>query len=237
MVPRYILDTRLSRDHYVLCTEAIRREVIEPEDLNEGRRTMPEQWHFWRNQPPLAAFPSPNAPHIWAGRNNHAIDSNSRNGASQRLAKFYRGMGVAVSFNVPGENWHFQPGSGAQLKAAAARILARRDAATFKKGERESHIKFFKHQLHFLHDPQTHKPYFRPEGEKPKEGWDPTFNDELRDAVKAFQRDHNLRADGVIGPQTERKIDRVYSTAKRRRKSARLRAKERSARVSAGEKL
>lgn len=232
---KYILDTRLGRDHYVICTEAIRRGVIEPEDLNEGRRTLAEQWHFYRNQPPRAAFPSPNAPHIWVGRNNHAIDGNSMNGAVQRLAQFYRGLGINVVFNVPGENWHFQPTSGVQLRVVANKILQQRDKAVLKKGERDTQIKFFKHQLHFLHDRNTKRPYFRA-GSKPKEGWDSKFSEELQLAVKAFQRDYKLPADGVIGPKTDRKIDRAYSHAKRRRKSARIRAKERSARASARKK-
>ncbi len=74
---KYILDTRLSKAQYIICTEAIRRGIIEPEDLNEGRRTMGEQTAFYRNQPPLAAFPSPFAPHIKKGFANHAIDMRS----------------------------------------------------------------------------------------------------------------------------------------------------------------
>lgn len=233
---RFILDTRLSDDHYVLCTEAIRRGVIEPDDLNEGRRTMPEQWAFFRNQPPLAAFPNPNAPHIWAGRNNHAIDSNSFNGAAQRLARFYEDEGVDVAFNVPGENWHFQPTSGSALATAARGILKERDRSVSKIGERENRIKFFKHQLHFVHDPQSGKPYFAAGG-KPVKGWDDEFRAELQLAVRKFQHDHNLKPDGVIGPATDKAIDLAYARAKRRRKSAKLRAKERSQRVARGEQL
>lgn len=234
---RYILDTRLSYYHYVICTEAIRRGIIEPEDLNEGRRTMPEQWHFYRNQPPLAAFPSPNAPHIWKGRPNHAIDSNSWNGSTRRLAHFYESLGVDVVYNAHGENWHWQPVSGAQLRAAAKKILKERDLQTSHKGEHEHRISFFKHQLHFLHDPNTKQAYFKPGERKPTEGWGDWFNDQLERAVVAFQRDHDLKPDGVIGPATDRKIDRAYARAKRRRVSAKVRAEARSAKVKRGEQL
>lgn len=232
---KFILDTRLSNAQYVICTEAIRQGIIEPEDLNEGRRTMGEQWHFWNNQPPLAAFPSPNAPHIWLGRAGHADDVNSFNGAAQRLAKFYRSLGIPVEFNVPGENWHMKPMSDSAVRTACKTIKNHRDRMTSKVGEHEKRVKFFKHQLHFLHDPQTKQPYYH--FPKPEEGYGTKFTEDLEKAVKKFQRDHGLTADGVIGPKTDRKIDHAYARAKRRRKSAKLRAQERAAKVSRGEEL
>lgn len=225
---KFILDTRLSNDHFVICTEAIRRGVIEPDDLNEGRRTMAEQWHFWRNQPPLAAFPSPNAPHIWKGRNNHAIDANSFNGAAKRLANFYESLGVNVVFNVPGENWHFQPTSGAQLKRAANKIRRQRDAAVLEQGEKHKKVRFLKHQLHFIKDKAGHS-YYRQGKRRPTEGYDDHFNVVLEVSVRNFQRDHGLRPDGKVGPVTDKKIDHVYGTQKRKRKAAKLRAQERKA--------
>lgn len=233
---RFILDTRLSEAHYVICSEAIRRGIIQPDDLNEGRRTMPEQQHFWDNQPPLAAKPNPNAPHIWEDRANHAIDSNSFNGASRRLANFYEHMGVDVVFNVPGENWHFQPTSESQLINAAERILRERDRLVSKVGETEPRIGFFKFQLHYVRDPDTRKAYFKPGQTRPEGGWGDHFTPELEMAVKRFQRDHDLKSDGVIGPVTDRKIDHVYAAAKERRsiEGVKLRAEERKARVLAG---
>jgi hypothetical protein len=217
---RFILDTRLSNAHYVLCAEAIRRDVIEPEDLNEGRRTMPEQWHFWRNQPPPAAFPSPFAPHIKRGQPNHAIDADD--GPVDRLAAFYSGQGVPVAFNVGGEPWHMDCLSGIKLVAAARRIRrerkARLDRLELHRGERSPEVKWIKHQLHYVHDPDTGKPYFRPTGSKPADGWDPIFNVDLETAVKRFQRDRKLKVDGVVGPTTERKIDAAYRRARKRRR-------------------
>ena len=234
----YILDTRLSGDHYVICKEAIRRDIIEPDDLNEGRRTMAEQWHFYRNQPPLAAFPRPGAPHIWYGLPDHAIDANSFNGAVKRLANFYESLGVKVDFNVPGENWHFKVRVRAQLRTAANKIRHQNDNRLSKPGEREKPVKFFKHQLHTIHDPQTKKAYYRPGVPKPKDGYDTYFNDDLLAAVRAFQKDHRLKADGIIGPRTNKTIDRAYSKAvKKRRKAAKERAAARKAKVLRGEKL
>lgn len=233
---KYILDTRLSEDHYVICSEAIRRGIIEPDDLNEGRRTMGEQWAFYRNQPPLAAFPSRNAPHIWLLRNYHAIDSNSFNGAARRLANFYRSLGIQVVFNVPGEDWHFQPTSAIQLKRAADKIRRQRaDERVLAKGEKDKKVKFFKHQLHYIRN-AGHKAYYR-DGQPMPEKAGEWFNDDLHRAVRKFQEDHELKADGKIGPKTDAKIDKVYATQKRRRKSAKLRAQERAAKVARGEEL
>lgn len=231
---RYILDTRLSYYHYVVCTEAIRKGVITPNDLNEGRRTMGEQWYFWRNQPPLAAFPSPNAPHIWKGRPHHAIDSNSWNGATRRLAAFYESHGIDVIYNARGENWHWQPVSAAQLRAAAKKILRERDLMVSKVGETEPRINFFKFQLHFIKNKNGNRyfPHHRPD-----DGYSDRFTTELEKAVKRFQLDHGLKADGVIGPVTDRRIDRVFAKQKRNRRSARERAVERKMRFLRGEAL
>lgn len=226
-MPKFILDTRLSNDHYVLCTEAIRRGIIEPDDLNEGRRTMAEQQHFFDNQPPLAAKPSPNAPHIWEGRENHALDANSHNGAAKRLANFYESQGVDVVFNVPGEDWHFQPTSEEQLARAADKIRKQRDAAVLEPGEKEQRVKFLKHQLHYIRKGGDGPSYYRNGKPRPKEGYDTFYNDDLVKSVKAFQRDHKLKADGIVGPKTDKKIDTVYATQKRKRRSAKERAEER----------
>ena len=233
MPSKFILDTRLSVAQYIICTEAIRRDIIDPEDLNEGRRTMAEQWHFWRNQPPLAAFPSPTAPHIKKGFANHAIDANSWNGASRRLEAFYKNLGIPVAHNVPGEAWHMDVLSHFKVRAAAKKIRAQRDRAVLRRGENEEVVKFLKYQLHIIIDPHKKgydKPYYKPGEKRPEGGWGIHFGEDLETAVKNFQKDHNLKPDGIVGPATDRKIDAAYARAqkKRKRQSAKTRARARA---------
>ncbi len=234
---KFILDTRLSNAQYTICTEAIRKGIINPEDLNENQRTMAEQSAFYRNQPPLAAFPSPFAPHIKKGFSNQAVDCNSLNGAVQRLAKFYQSLGISVSFNVPGEAWHMDILSHNEVMAAAKKIRQERDKAVLKRGEKEMAVKHLKFQLHHILDPQTKAAYFQPGQNRPSQGYPTEFGAELETAVKRFQKDHKLEADGVVGSQTNRKIDDAYTKAQKRRKrtSALARARARKDAVERGE--
>lgn len=232
---KFILDTRLSNAQYTICIEAIRRGIIEPEDLNEGLRTMGEQWAFYRNQPPLAAFPSPLAPHIKKGFNNQAVDGNSLNGAIQRLAQFYQSLGIPVAFNVSGESWHMDVLSHLAVVAAAKKIRKERSKAVLNRGDRQKAVKFLKYQLHYILDPQTKLPYFKPGETRPNKGYPVTFGTDLESAVKRFQGDHKLKADGEVGPLTDRKIDRAYATQKRKRRSAKDRARARKTAAERGE--
>lgn len=205
---KFILDTRLSNYHYVVCVQAIEENVIDADDLNEGKRTMAEQQWFWDHQPPLAAFPSPTAPHIKKGHVNHAIDCDSDR--ADNLAAFYRRHGVPAVFNVPGETWHIDFPDEAALKRAAKRIRER-DDAVLELHERDHRVKLVKRQLYVIRDPDTGRRYYpvpRPEG-----GRDNFFNRELQEAVKRFQRDQKMIADGDVGPRTRRRLRREYREA------------------------
>lgn len=234
---KFILDTRLSDAQYIICTEAIRQGIIEPDDLNEGRRTMAEQWAFWRNQPPLAAFPSPFAPHIKKGFANHAIDANSFNGASARLQKFYQSLGINVAHNVPGEAWHMDVLFHSEVVAAAKKIRQQRDNAVLKPGESGKAVKFLKYQLQIIINPQTNKSYYKHGKVRPKTGWGLKFGEDLEVSVRNFQRNNGLKADGVVGSATDRKIDAAYARAQKRRKrrSALARARARKEAAARGE--
>ena len=62
--------------------------------VTDGHRTMDEQRDRWNTFQhfggPVAAFPSPTAPHIRSGRPDHAIDVDSLDGGAGRLAAWLR---------------------------------------------------------------------------------------------------------------------------------------------------
>jgi hypothetical protein len=79
--------------------------------INEARRDLARQTYFWNcyrcqccNNGNLAAFPSPFAPHIRAGRIDHAIDFANPEGVVNWLASH----GLQPSRPVRGENWHVE---------------------------------------------------------------------------------------------------------------------------------
>ncbi len=79
--------------------------------------------------------------------------------------------------------------------------------------------------------------YFQPGVNRPSSGYPVAFGKELETSVKRFQKDHKLEADGVVGSQTDRKIDDAYAKAQKRRKrtSALARARARKDAVAKGE--
>lgn len=107
------------------------RETNNPIRLNQGRRTMAEQRVFrnayeryLRGGPwaPLAAVPSNDAPHIWAGRENHALDVDAYMNGENRLQAWLARHGVNAVNNVPGESWHMQTYDEAALKRLARKL-------------------------------------------------------------------------------------------------------------------
>lgn len=101
-------------------------------ELDSGRRTMGEQWALWRNYRkvghPVAAFPSPNAPHVRVGRQAHAIDVNNNDGGRARLQAYLNHEGLHPRQTVPGEPWHLEL-SEAELKNYAAKVRSRQRKA------------------------------------------------------------------------------------------------------------
>lgn len=78
--------------------------------LNSGRRTLAEQWRFWRIYQAggnVAAYPLPTAPHIRVGLPNHAIDVDTNVGDGEAgLQRWLQRRGVRVGNPVWGEPWH-----------------------------------------------------------------------------------------------------------------------------------
>jgi hypothetical protein len=79
--------------------------------LNSGQRTLGEQqqlYNLYRSgRGNLAAYPNPNAPHIRAGRIDHALDIDMYAGTG--IGGFMRWaarQGIRVTLPIRGEGWH-----------------------------------------------------------------------------------------------------------------------------------
>ncbi len=107
---RWDADDRVSAQWYAVLSAAKADGVSFL--VTDGHRTMAEQQDRWdtfqRFGSPVAARPSPTAPHIRTGRPDHAIDVNARDGGAGRLATWLHKHGAAASFPVPGEAWHIE---------------------------------------------------------------------------------------------------------------------------------
>jgi hypothetical protein len=101
--------------------------------LNSGRRTMREQLYLWRNRgkpgfAKLVAFPTPNAPHIRAGRQAHSLDVDTGGGGETHLQRFLRAEGLHPVNDVASEPWHLTVGER-ELRRYAKRVRARQKKA------------------------------------------------------------------------------------------------------------
>lgn len=103
--------------------------------LNSGRRTKAEQEHLvaqkgvWsQSNPTGAAAYSPSAPHVRAGREDHALDidtnvGDGEAGVQRELAR----LGLRTENEIGAEPWHLEAVSEAALLALAARLQRRRN--------------------------------------------------------------------------------------------------------------
>lgn len=116
---------KVSRQWFQLLTD-IRRHDHVTFHLNEGHRTLARQTQFWNlfraGRGPIAAFPSPFAPHIRTGRADHACDFNNAEGVRRAAAK--RGVTLTRTVLWPNgsvrEEWHLEA-NRAQLRRYAKR--------------------------------------------------------------------------------------------------------------------
>lgn len=198
MTYRLIDGRRVNGDWFVLLTCA--RRDGEDFHLNQGKRSVAEQLHFWRIYKrdgwPLAAFPSPNAPHVLDTRSHpHAIDADNL----QAIIDYAARHGVTIRRTVPGEPWHGEA-NAAELRAFAQRHASR--ALSVRRGDHGALVRSV----------QT---WLRRGGYLPAGRIDGAFGPATEKAVRAFQAHFRrarrpLKVDGVAGPRTIAALQRRY---------------------------
>lgn len=180
-----------------------------PGRLNEGHRTFDRQWYFYTHQPPLAAYPSNEAPHIRTGRFYHAVDVDG----SDWLIAYGRRHGVTLVRTVRWpdgsirELWHLECADPAQLAAFARRNAHRMTTSKFpplRRGANGAAVSRLQRHLraaHVKHGPQVTG----------------HFGAHTQAALKRFQHSHGLKADGVCGPKTWRALRRAARRQRQKR--------------------
>jgi hypothetical protein len=165
--------------------------------MNQGRRTLAEQRHFWniyqRNGWPVAAYPNPNAPHIKNGAENHALDVNTPGVYS--LGAWLRRQGASVAWTVRGEPWHIEV-----PYADLARLYRK------FKGAAGPSTKEIQRRLVI---------WMPGYGVKPDGNKGPI----TRTAIKDFQRIHGLTVDGKVGSKTWAVLKRKRVLAEREQRA------------------
>lgn len=170
-------------------------------NVNEGHRTFARQWYFWTHQPPLAAYPSPTAPHINTGNWFHAIDFNNAEGVRQY---FWRKWKIRLNRTVRWPNgsvreeWHLEvdPNDRAKMVAVA------RQLGTGGTDDKTLHIGMTGTSVIKLKKLLYAKGVKNFSGKNNSNRYIPFFGKYTEAAVKRFQRTHGLKADGVAGPST-----------------------------------
>lgn len=159
-------------------------------------RTYAEQQQTWATYQAggnLAAYP---------GTSNHgwglAVDiPNAWEQDWMRAHGAHFGWEKTEAFSEP---WHFTYVPGVFTPPPAFKTL--------RKGSRGPRVVRFTKRLAFIHA-SAHGPYL------PR--WYFTFKQPVLEAVKQFQRDQELTADGVIGPNTASHINNVFERQWKRR--------------------
>lgn len=155
-----------------------------PTGSRSSYRLYDDQVFFWENQPPLAARP---------GTSNHgwgvALDLKEpwmRSWIDENGAEY--GWRKTEAFS---EWWHVNYDGSKKFPIFK----------TLKKGSRGKRVKRLTRRLAYIHEPH---------GEAYIKRWYWRYRKPVVAAVRAFQKDHGLAADGRIGPKTAAKINAVF---------------------------
>jgi len=157
-----------------------------PTGSRSSYRLYIDQVYFWNNQPPLAAYPG-TSNHGWGKAVDLAAEW-MRSWMDDHGARF--GWKKTEAFS---EWWHMNFTGGVGPFKPAFKPL--------RKGSRGRRVRFYTKRLAFIH-PSGHKAYL------PRWYW--RFKQPVVDAIKDFQRDQGLSADGVIGEKTAHRISAVF---------------------------
>lgn len=164
---------------------------LRPTGSRSSYRLYADQEYFWEHQPPLAAYP---------GTSNHgwglAVDV-AEPWMADWLSDHGREYGWAKT-EAFSEWWHYTFVGGV-------------DFPTFdvlKRGSRGKRVRRFTRRLAFIHR-KGGKSYLR--------RWYWRYTEKVEKGIRAFQRAHDLKADGQIGPKTAAKIDGVFKRQYRER--------------------
>lgn len=191
---------KVSKEWDVILTALAKRLEFR---LNSGRRTMAEQWHLYRNQPPLAAFPNPNAPHIMVGRPNHSLDVDQFVGQGESAVQHaLNQMGLRVINDVPGEGWHLTEKSAARLRKVAAEVAEEAGKSAnpvLRRGQTGASVVRLKK---LLYDAGIRDFTRTVTGRKNSNRYNPYYSAVTAAAIRRFQRANGLPTDGVVGPKT-----------------------------------
>lgn len=132
-------------------------------------------------------------------------------GSGAGAAAAYNRLGYLAAVTYPG-NPREQQHVNLRRKPKRASVWARRP---LKRGSQNRRVRRVRWQLEHVHDPQTHKRYLerKPGLSRRQRGH---YGAELENAVKRFQRDHDQRDDGVVGPHTHHQLAVSYRFWKKR---------------------